>query len=101
VWRMQSKLEGMYLILLRVESVDDGLADSRLADVGAGPAVVHSGGVAGFALPTLRYFVGAGGTAVAGSKNILAALLPEENAFVRSNAPIDFTWSHVEGAAFY
>ena len=102
VWRMQSKLEGMYLILLRIESVDDGLADSRLGDVGAGPAVVHSGGVAGFALPTLRYFIGASGTVVVpGSKNTLALLLPAENAFLRSNAPIDFTWSEVEGAAYY
>ena len=101
VWRVPSKLEGMYLILLRVESVDDGIADSRLADVGAGPAVVHSGGVAGFALPTLRYFVGAGGTMLAAGSRSLALLLPDENAVVKLREPIDFRWSEVEGAAFY
>ncbi len=101
VWRMVSKLEGMYLMLLRIESVDDGRADSRLADVSAGPAVVHSGAVAGFALPTLRYFVGAGGTALAAASKSLALLLPDENAAVSGSKPIDFTWSEVEGAAYY
>ena len=101
VWRMQSKLEGMYLILLRVESVDDGRADSRLDNVGAGPAVVHSGGVAGFALPTLRYFVGAGGTVLAAGPKSLALLSPDENAVVSTSTPVDFTWSEVESAAYY
>ena len=63
--------------------------------------VVHSGGVAGFPLPTLRYFVGAGGTVLAAGSKTLALLLPDENAFVRSTVPIDFTWSEVEGAAYY
>ena len=30
----------------------------RLGAVGVGPGVVHSGALAGFALPVLRYFVG-------------------------------------------
>jgi len=101
VWRMQSKLEGMYLILLRIESVDDGVGDSRLENVGAGPAVVHSGGVAGFALPTLRYFVGSGGTALAAGSKSLGLLSPDESAVVSVSKPIDFSWSEVEGAAYY
>ena len=97
---MQSKLEGMYLILLRIEAVDDARADSNLAEVGAGAGVVHSGAVAGFALPTLRYFVGSGGTVVA-AQNKLELLLPAENDIIGKGGPIDFTWSEIEGAAYY
>ena len=53
-----SVVEGLYLILLRVEATDDKEGDSSLAAAGAGTGVVHSGAVAGFPMPTLRYFVG-------------------------------------------
>lgn len=55
--RLPSAIEGTYRILLRVEATDDREADSNLGDAGAGTGIVHSGAVAGFPLPTLRYVV--------------------------------------------
>ena len=54
-------VDGTYLILLRVEADRrQGRRFSRSA-AGAGAGVVHSGAVAGFPMPVLRYVVGAGG----------------------------------------
>ena len=55
--RLPSAVEGTYQVLLRVEASDDREGDSNLADAGAGVGIVHSGAVAGFALPVLRYVV--------------------------------------------
>src|SRR5439155_21742231 len=54
---LPSAVEGTYRVLLRVEATDDCEGDSNLADAGAGTGVVHSGAVAGFPLPVLRYVV--------------------------------------------
>jgi hypothetical protein len=53
-------VDGVYLILLRVEASRDRDSESDLSAVGAGTGVVSSGAVAGFPLPTLRYVVGSG-----------------------------------------
>jgi hypothetical protein len=97
--RLPTTVEGPYLILLRIEAVDDKEGDSNLAIVGAGPGVVHSGAVAGFPLPPLRYFVGSG----AGSSHSagLALLFPEEGAVQPSTDPIDLKWSEAPGVTFY
>ena len=50
--------EGQYLLLLRIEAVDDKEGDSDLQLLGVGNGVVHSGAVAGFPMPTLKFFVG-------------------------------------------
>ena len=55
--RLPSAIEGTYQVLLRVEASDDREGDSNLADAGAGVGIIHSGAVAGFALPVLRYVV--------------------------------------------
>jgi hypothetical protein len=100
VSRLPSTVEGQYLILLRVEATDDKEADSNLAVVGAGPGVVHSGAVAGFPLPPLRYFVGSGGVdrQLTGK---LALLLPAENDTWSTERPADFSWTEIEQGAFY
>jgi hypothetical protein len=92
--RLPRTLEGAYLILLRVEASDDKEADSDLAAVGVGPGVVHSGAVAGFALPVLRYFVGISGNQIA-SQPVL--LRPENNALLSPQQPIEFLWSEPLG----
>jgi hypothetical protein len=66
VTRIPVHVEGLYLLLLRIEATADKEGDSNLGSVGAGPGIIHSGGVAGFPLPVLRYLVagdGAGPTA--------------------------------------
>lgn len=68
---------GQYLVLLRIEATDDKEGDANLAAVGVGPGVVHSGAVAGFPIPPLRYFAGGGPDAQLTSE--LALLWPVEN----------------------
>jgi hypothetical protein len=55
--RLPSAIEGTYQVLLRVEASDDREGDSNLSEAGAGTGVIHSGAVAGFPLPVLRYVV--------------------------------------------
>ncbi|HEY0873523.1 MAG TPA: hypothetical protein VGD94_08630, partial [Vicinamibacterales bacterium] len=57
VARLPTSVDGTYFLLLRVEATDDKEADSNLANAGAGQGIVHSGAVAGFPLPMLRYVV--------------------------------------------
>jgi hypothetical protein len=58
--RLPRNVDGVYLVLLRVEASNDRDSESDLSAAGAGAGVVSSGAVAGFPLPTLRYVVGSG-----------------------------------------
>lgn len=95
VSRLPVKVKGEYLVLLRIEATDDKEGDSNLATVGAGPAVVHSGAVAGFPLPILRYYVGGGPETqlVAVTSTALTALLPEDQSTFAPGQTIEFTWA--------
>ena len=98
--RIPTDLEGQYLLLLRIEATDDKAADSDLAAVGAGATVVHSGGVAGFAMPVLRYVVGSTppGTVHAGGVTLLT---PTETSTVPAGGHLDLTWRDDAGAVLY
>jgi len=98
VTRLPTTLEGPYLVLLRVEATDDKEADSDLSALGVGAGVVHSGAVAGFPIPVLRYFVGSG---QASDPIQLRLLTPAENALAAAGQPIDFNWTQASGAALY
>jgi hypothetical protein len=52
-WRIDKTIEGMYVILFRVEASD---ALNSASNVGG--ETIATGAVAGFAMPTLRYYVG-------------------------------------------
>ena len=84
--RLPNTVEGGYLILLRIEASDDKEADSNLAVVG-GSRVIHSGAVAGFPLPPLRYFVGSG---VAAGDSSVTLLMPSENSVASGAVPFGF-----------
>jgi hypothetical protein len=109
--RLPTGVSGQYLILLRIEASDDKDADSDLAAVGVGPGVVHSGAVAGFAMPTLRYVVGqddraadSGGTAAATAAAAAIAddvLSPADGARLRPDQPMDLHWPSTPTAAYY
>jgi hypothetical protein len=103
VWRVDESLNGLYLVLLRIEASDDKEGDSDLAAVAAGNGVVHGGAVAGFSLPVLRYYVSNGANAqpASASSITLVPLFPQDQADLMPNKPIDFTWSHVEHVATY
>jgi hypothetical protein len=97
--KIPTTLEGQYLLLLRIEASDDKEGDSNLAAVGVGPGVVHSGAVAGFPLPVLKYFVG-----VAPKHVVTAAwalISPAENAMLAGDQDIAFSWTDLAGAALY
>ncbi len=95
--RLPRNIEGPYLILLRIEASDDKEGDSDLSAVGVGPGIVHSGALAGFALPPLRYFVGASESHVA---TPIALIAPAEGATINSGQSPLFTWVENQPGAF-
>jgi hypothetical protein len=100
--RIEKSVEGMYLLLLRIESAIDGLNQSNLTSVNAGTGVVNSGAVSGFALPTLRYYVGTGGVAqideFSAPDNQLA---PADHAEFTASRSIVFRWPEIAHAKYY
>lgn len=52
-WRIDKSVEGMYLLLFRVEASD---ATDSASNIGS--QTIATGAVAGFQMPTLRYYVG-------------------------------------------
>jgi hypothetical protein len=94
--RLPTPLEGMYLVLFRVEATDDREADSSLERAGAGTGVLHSGGVAGFPMPVVRYYVGSAlpsaTTEADASTESVLLLTPAEGAAPASGAAIDLHW---------
>lgn len=97
--RLPNKVSGEYLVLLRIEATDEKEGDSNLAVVGVGPGVVHSGAVAGFPLPVLRYYVGGGPDRQL--TNELTLVSPDEKAILPGQKSIEFRWADIAGAAFY
>jgi hypothetical protein len=87
-WRVESHIDGMYLLLLRIEAVYDQQS---------GDLPVASGAVAGFSLPVLRYYVGSGSDNRPTNQETIE---PTDNAILRV-AEIEFRWPAIEGAAFY
>ena len=87
--RLPRDVDGAYLVLLRIEASDERDGRSSLDAVGAGSGFVANGAVAGFPMPTLRYFVGSGeGAATAGHG--LRLLTPDEATLVSGSG--NFTW---------
>lgn len=87
--------DGLYQVLLRVEASADKEADSKQPDGG----VVHSGAVAGFPMPVLRYFVGQNGVAAAVTGFGLVS--PRDGAELSSGEPQSFAWTQTRNAHLY
>ena len=101
--RLPADVDGSYQVLLRIETSDDGAGDSDLSAVGSGNGIVHTGAVAGFPLPTLRYVVGAGESSLSASSRMSAPMLlrPRSDSVLERAAPLAFTWTGSDRAAFY
>jgi len=98
--RLPTEIAGLHQVLLRVEATADKEGDSNLAAAGAGSGIVHSGAVAGFPLPTLRYYVGSAAEAAAlASARPLGLLLPAAGALPAG--PATFAWNPVENVLAY
>jgi len=90
--------EGQYLLLLRIEATDDKESDSNLQVIGVGDGIVHSGAVAGFPMPTLKFFVGGSDKKIWENT---ALLLPNETTVLAANQPIIFSWRELPNTAMY
>jgi hypothetical protein len=90
--------EGQYLLLLRIEATDDKESDSNLQTIGVGDAVVHSGAVAGFPMPVLKFIVA--GKDQPGWQQT-ALLYPNETTTLSRNQPLIFSWRELPNAVIY
>uniref|UniRef100_A0A832GYY7 Uncharacterized protein n=1 Tax=Oscillatoriales cyanobacterium SpSt-402 TaxID=2282168 RepID=A0A832GYY7_9CYAN len=92
--KLPQSTTGLHLILLRIEATDDREGNSF-----TGVGTVNSGGVAGFPMPVLRYFVRPGENLLASQP--LALLQPAPNAQLSSAQPVTFRWQRVPSATAY
>jgi hypothetical protein len=100
--RIPTTTDGTYLVLLRVEATNDKEGDSDRTAAGSAGGVVHSGAVAGFPMPVLRYVVGAGaGSVDAVGERGLALLLPRADARVSADSVLTVSWLQERNAALY
>jgi hypothetical protein len=96
--RIPLNAEGQYYLLLRIEATDDKESDSNLQVLGVGNGVVHGGAVAGFPMPTLKFFVGGNDKKIWENT---ALLLPNETTILTINQPIIFSWRELANASAY
>lgn len=92
--KLPTGVEGLYLVLLRVEATNDKEGNTNLAALGSGGGIVHSGGVAGFPMPVLRYYVGSVNASLEPVvQEGITQFLPLADAEVQRAAPLEFTFS--------
>ncbi|HTS03082.1 MAG TPA: hypothetical protein VMN04_11200 [Thermoanaerobaculia bacterium] len=100
--RVPTSAEGFHEILLRVEADSDRDSESNLENASAGVGVVAGGAVAGFPLPTLRYYVGSAPAALLpGATGGLALASPPNRSVLPAAEAVVFRWSPVGSVAFY
>ena len=98
--RLPTSVDGAYTILLRIETSDDALSDTRVAGA-AGTTVIHNGASAGFPMPTLRYIVGATGARVVPLRipQSLRLRMPARDAVVSPDSALSLSWVDQPGTA--
>jgi len=97
--RVPTLAEGQYILLLRIEASDDKESDSNLEILGVGNGIVHSGAVASFPMPTLKFFVQGKNSNDIWTETAL--VLPQKDLTVDIAKPLIFTWKELENAAAY
>jgi len=97
--KVPTNANGPYKILMRVEATDDREGNSNTL-----AGVVSSGGVSGFSIPPLLYYLRGKGDARiapgAGAGN-LVLLGPSPDARISTSDSPDFSWTGVPGANLY
>ncbi|UCE32085.1 MAG: hypothetical protein JSW68_03915 [Burkholderiales bacterium] len=100
--QLPHRSDGPYKVLLRIEASDDKEATSNTGD----GRLAIAGGVAGFPMPVLRYYVGSADVlarlalAAQGPRTV-AQFLPLDEAQVGASGPLAFQWVDVQGGALY
>ena len=97
--RMPTLAEVQYILLLRIEATDDKEADSDLQVLGVGNGIVHSGAVASFSMPILKFFVIGKDVKTNWEENAL--LIPNKDLVVELNQSLVFSRKELEGAVAY
>jgi len=100
--RLPVSVDGTYLILLRIETSDDALSDTRIAGLG-GTTVIHNGAAAAFPMPTLRYIVGATGapTTPARIPQSVRLRLPLSGISMAPDSALTLSWTADRNAVRY
>jgi hypothetical protein len=92
--------DGPYQILLRIEASAEREGNS---DAVTGSA--FAGGVAGFPMPILRFFVGTdeslAAAQIAITQGTMSQMLPGDNMSIGGGVPINFSWITIPEAAAY
>ncbi len=100
--KLPTSVNGLYMVLLRIEASEDKEGDSNLGSIGAGNGIIHSGAVAGFPIPPFRYYVGNAESAMrAAQAGKVQLLLPSEDQILQALQPVDFSWTGLKHAALY
>ena len=99
--KIPTSVRGPYKLLFRVEASFDKEGNSNNT-IG----ITESGGVAGFSLPVLRYYVASqenvnDALAQVGSQQRVNLIGPANNVILNQNERIQFKWQKVIGARFY
>lgn len=97
--RVPTLAEGQYLLLLRIEASDDKESDSNLQILGVGGGIVHSGAVASFPMPALKFLVVGKDAKTVWSD--IALVLPQKNSSVETDQPLVFSWRELKEASAY
>lgn len=97
--RVPTLAKGQYLLLLRIEAVDDKEANSNLASVGVGNGVVRAGAVASFPMPVLKFFVVGKDAKTSWADTSL--IFPLKETPTDMTKPLVFSWKNLENAAAY
>jgi hypothetical protein len=101
VTKLPVAIDGLYQVLLRIEASDDGEGTTELAEVGAGSGRVTSGGVAGFPIPPLRYYVGSANADGTSGTRRVELVAPQAESVVAPGAAIRFLWRPFPNAVYY
>lgn len=92
--------DGLHLILLRVEATD-----GRESRSNTGAVNVQTGGVAGFPMPVLRYYVGSGENAVKIASSVaserLTLIAPRDGSRLAAAALLNFSWNSAKDVSVY
>ena len=100
VKKIPTTIKGAYKILLRIEATKDKEGNSNTNN-----GVVSSGGVAGFPMPVLRYYVGDTDTVnEALSKKLsdkISLMLPLNDSTLPHDKEINLSWSDINNADIY
>ena len=99
-------LDGLHLILMRVEASNDQLGSQNTEPIEGEVLALETGGTAGFPMPVLRFYVGSGSGADLDeiaelSAKDLILVRPHDHASIRKDEAMTFSWVASKGALLY